>query len=527
MRVRGLMLLGVLDGCGFETQPERSARATSVQEADPDRLALEVGADPEVCDQQCSATATDVTRSFVVTDPDILARFPLRRVLDQLIALAGTTGSTPDTVWQQWWMSQRARTPTDPVQYPFCDDNGSTINSFPITCPRSEYKLGLGDTVESHAPVALVNRFDLAPMDGSHCGEYRIVYALGAPGATANVGGRNFLILEGVLPNPDPGCGLAACLPVAQFWQGLSDEPDVLDRADLLEQFYFDGICGFEPVVTPEHYGLDCVDGSGYGGGCGQIRTNQFVESTWNLREFTLERDCTVPGCELLVQQTTVAQNPHPSLFSSTAPLFPSFEADFLAEVDDLRLLPSPDGVVVISTAISSVYDAGESVVDGAPFGNDYVPDTVFHGSIAAELLVDGFPPTVDSTDVAERATTQSCAGCHQLSTGDDLGNADGSAPNVVWPFSGGFVHIDENSQLSPALLNDFLPHRQSVLEQFLTTTCGAQCLGVDEFIVKDVVVLPEVPRPLVRFRLVDRETYNVLLPGLRRPDTLSGSLVH
>ena len=33
-------------------------------------------------------------------------------------------------------------------------------------------------TTTDFFPVALFNRFDLAPEDGAHCGEYRIVYAM-------------------------------------------------------------------------------------------------------------------------------------------------------------------------------------------------------------------------------------------------------------------------------------------------------------------------------------------------------------
>ncbi len=76
---------------------------------------------------------------------------------------------------------------------------------------------------------------------------------------------------------------------MAEFWQGLSTESDVGVQADLFEQFYFDGSCDLKPVVTPEHDGFQCSDGGGYGGECGQIRTNQFIEREWNLREFTLD----------------------------------------------------------------------------------------------------------------------------------------------------------------------------------------------------------------------------------------------
>jgi hypothetical protein len=45
----------------------------------------------------------------------------------------------------------------------------------------------------------------------------------------------------------------------------------------------------------------------------------------------------------------------------------------------------------------------------------------------------------------------------------------------VVWPQSLGFVQINETSTLSPAILNVFLPQRETVLVNFL----NGQCTGV------------------------------------------------
>lgn len=277
-------------------------------------------------------------------------------------------------------------------------------------------------------------------------------------------------------------------------------------------------------MVLPEHYGLDCRGGGGYGGACGQIRSNQFMDRDWNLREFTLERECTLPGCELIVHQTTVAQNPHPSLFD---PMDPGFEPDFLAQMP--RNLPIPDGVNFISAATDPRYDAGESIASpGAPGENDYVADATFDASINTELGNLGMPPTVDSFDVTERATTQSCGGCHEISNGDDLGNTNGFGANVIWPQSLRFVHIDEASNISPALINEFLPHRQKVMDQFLQTTCGTSCLNVDQFIVKFVEASQELElQPDLRFELVDPIRWEELQPTLPEFDTLSGSLVH
>lgn len=526
MRIGHLVVLLGMVGCNGMEAAETGAPV----EAPLESMALQVGNELEVCDGQCNPIPTDLFRSFVVTDVPVLDRFPLRRVLDQLVGASGAANTSND-LWAQWWSSQRVRTGADPGHHPFCDDNGATINGFPISCPRDESLLER-EPIESHVPVGLFNRFDLAPMDGAHCGEYRIVYALGAreafPVQQASPSplvrsGRNFIIFEGVLPNPSPECGLAGCLPVAEFWQNLTDESDVNVRADLLEQFYFDGICDMKPVVLPEHYGLDCKDGGGYGGECGQIRTNQFIERPWNLREFTLERDCTLPGCELEVNQTTVAQNPHVDLWDSTDPLHPAFKSDMLAQMT--KQMPAFDGVNFISAGTSSQFDAGESFSQpGSITVNDYDADPAFEIDIFNNLL--GLPSTVTEFDIEERMTSQSCGGCHSLSDNDPLGHTQGF-PDVVWPITapGGFVHIDEFSNLSPGLLNHFLPHRQQVMFDFLATTCGNDCFPAAGLVLEKEVVASEVEGDDgdVKFELVPVDQAREQDPT----ETLSGSRVH
>jgi hypothetical protein len=41
-------------------------------------------------------------------------------------------------------------------------------------------------------------------------------------------------------------------------------------------------------------------------------------------------------------------------------------------------------------------------------------------------------------------------------------------APNVNWPMSGDFVHVDERGTLSPALTEQFLPARAAILKDYL-----------------------------------------------------------
>jgi hypothetical protein len=67
---------------------ELSPMSSPPLDSSPASLERALGAELEVCDLECRAEPTDIFSSFVVTDPVILDRFPLRRVLDQLATLA-------------------------------------------------------------------------------------------------------------------------------------------------------------------------------------------------------------------------------------------------------------------------------------------------------------------------------------------------------------------------------------------------------------------------------------------------------
>src|SRR6188768_2002440 len=109
---------------------------------------------------------------------------------------------------------------------------------------------------------------------------------------------RNFIILEGLLPNPKPSCGLEACRPVVDFWQSLAHyditrRAERNARADRLESFCFRGLPGFGPVLEPPHLGMRGRGGA-QGRNGGQIRTTMFIDGAnfpWQLRAFRLVRE--------------------------------------------------------------------------------------------------------------------------------------------------------------------------------------------------------------------------------------------
>ncbi len=475
-----LVGVGLLGACTIQSSP------------DDERVA-------EGQDALCaSSVVINPSRSLFVTDSVALGRFSFNRVMSQIVARGNVGKQSPLSVYQQWWDTQNDASHAKTTG-PHCDDSATTVNGFPIDCPRQEGMLAATDpfvsgSPDSYVPVALVNRIDLSPSSAkaqASCGQYRIVF--GKVSGLTNGGDRDLIIFEAVLRNPHPELGISGCMPVAQMWGDLSGNNDPVSRADALENFYFNGLPGFSPVVDPANYGM--VGQSGYGGPAttGQIRTNQFMPNRpyfnlpplgqqWQLREFKVTRECTGgvdPGpvndkvisppspasCKLVIRQDSVKQNPFGGLFTtSPGPLGAQFQQDFLAQVPDLV----PDDVNGISSAYPEVYSAGQSSEQDS--SNDYrnrlASNPAFQGLITGKLAAIG-RSDLTWQNVADRATTQSCAGCHQLTSNLDVGGG------VIWPSSNGFTQISENGTLSPALTTRFLPHRKLVLETLLN---GSAC---------------------------------------------------
>lgn len=417
--------------------------------------ALELGASEH--ELACPVPAIDAARSLAVTDPTVLAKFRFHRVMNAIMASANATNNSLSTY--RAWMDTFDDC-LDPQGYGVqCPRENelelSTLNPFATTGPR-------------FAPVALTNRFDLAPKSGSNCGEYRIVFAL-----VDSPGDRAFLIFEGRLPNPTPSQGLAGCAPVADFWASLSTDESASSRATKLEQFYFTGLVAegvtFAPVVAAQSYGL-APDGST--AGSGQIRTNMFVDAAnwgeWNLREFRLAKACpATDACELSVQWVKVKNNPANEVFSGTHPNATMFLDEFPSEVAALQ--SSPATAITMSTR--NVYNEFESVSQRT--------DVVYRSFASAPLRsrIQGAitNPALTVDNILDRATTQTCAGCHQLSNNRGLGDG------VIWPSSLGFVHINESGALSSALTQKFLPRRAAVLGDFLQARCDGSPLAPDD----------------------------------------------
>lgn len=421
--------------------------------------ALELGASEHAL--ACPVPAIDAARSLAVTDPTVLAKFRFHRVMNAIMASANATNNSLSTY--RAWMDTFGKC-LDPQGYGMqCPRTGeaalSAINPFATTGPR-------------FVPVALTNRFDLAPTSGANCGEYRIVFAL----VDGSDDDRAFLIFEGRLPNPTPTLGLDGCAPVADLWASLSTDESATSRASKLEQLYFTGLVAggitFAPVVAAQSYGLG-PDGST--NGSGQLRTNMIVTPLvdsepreWNLREFKLGKACpATDACELSVQQVKVKNNPANEVFAGTHPNSTMFLDEFPSEVAALSSQPA----AAITMSPRNVFNEFESVSQRT--------DVVYRNSASAPLRsrIQGAitNPALTVDNILDRATTQTCAGCHWVSNNRGLGDG------VTWPSSLGFVHIDESGTLSSALTQAFLPRRAAVLSGFLQARCNGSPLAPDD----------------------------------------------
>lgn len=164
-------------------------------------------------------------------------------------------------------------------------------------------------------PLALFNRFDLAPNNWANCGEHRIIY-----GREPGVGGpaRFLLIFEAMVPNPNPAAGADGCKPVAEFWANLS-EPGLSETelARRLSAFYYEGKTS--PSLTAPNLLTPVVDYRNYGGdgGRGQVRANAFNPPPWQLREWLTQRtfNATPGSLPLTFVPVSVKDNPLAELY--------------------------------------------------------------------------------------------------------------------------------------------------------------------------------------------------------------------
>lgn len=418
----------------------------------------------------------DVRRSLAITDQPILVNFTLQRVLGQLIATSGVSGLTPTALFQQWWDTQNPPPGSGPdAGAPHCT---GTLNGYPYACRPSPAE-GSQATCDPFAanspcayiPVGLFMRFDLAPEDGSHCGEYRVIFAKASGHDTAGAQNRSFLIFEASMPNPHLNQGLRGCEKFVRAWAELSDDNSITSRRDKLDDWYFDGYQEFAPIIQYANFGDNPAL-------AGQIRTNQFVQPDeprmWNLREFKLQKQCT-GSCSLRFMPVTDKVNPFGPLFdgASTDPNAAGFQAELVSQV--ARLATTNPNAIGMKT--SDVYNSGQSLATSLSTETNYAANfgagtNAFGTALQGALTAAG--SSLQPIHIVRRAQVTACAGCHRFSNGADLGGT------LIWPSSLGFTHISEKDsdletisgvtrfKISDALTTLLLPHRKQVVENFL-----------------------------------------------------------
>ena len=508
------------------------------QKSEPSQRALEVaesrsGLDP--CDP------VEINRSLVVHDQATItaADFTFTRTIEAIRTTSGGAATTNAALAQTLTSGLLNTVFPQP-------ESGLPI---PVNQRSAEASLTGAGLLTQMRPIALFNRFDLAPADGAHCGEYRIVYGR-YPNSTLN---RFLLIFEAVLPNPNPGMGLEGCRPVAEFWHGLSDPAlGPAQRAAALANFYFVGLPGFSAVVTHANYGVPL----------GQVRSNMFMQQPWQLREwrtsfnvsgqpvFTPDTDKDNPLAQLYNEGSF---NPNPGLFASEQL---AFRNDFLAvRFENLTLAereafeagtPNPTGcnlVNSIGAEFLNRFNEFQSDSQGLQDDPTNLASNGFRNAITAAIGAEPALGGLTQAHILNRAGAVTCGGCHEFSRNRAI------APGTVWPgpVPSGFVHVDETGgssntnvppavvPLSPALNNCFLPARRAILETFVCQQpqpdAGVPDTGSEPDAGQDAGVQPDAgPQqcdaytPCGPYEVCDFDLYNVCGasgPGvcLPRPD--------
>ena len=406
----------------------------------------------------------DISRSLVITDPAILSAFDFQRVLQALIDRGAATSTTPLSLYRQWFDTQNPKAGLAVADAPHCDDfltdGKPSFNGFPRLCPTPEGILATTDPFAAHdyTPIGVINRFDLTPVDGSNCGQYRIIYAKTTNAADAKL----HIIFEPTLRNPNPSAGAAGCRAVAQFWADLSNVASADEWRTQIEKFFFDGIAGFDPVLLPGRFAQ----------GVGDIRTVQNAQSAPRFYQFNLQQD----GARLLVVPGLLANMPYGPLFNAATPL-PSgadFRQFFVSQVQTLAVKDTngffeniPDKYLMTESAqdasavtFGGVFSFGAGL--GTPEGQ------AFQTALTAELQRIG--STLSAFQVMSRADFQNCHGCHFGGTVGPVHVGEGVMFPLAMPNN---THVDEtmdggNFAISTALRDVFAPNRAKILTDFL-----------------------------------------------------------
>ena len=406
--------------------------------------------------------ALDASRSLLVTDKAILAQFTMQDVLQKILDDSFDQSQTPADIIVD--LANQRQSCDDFNGFPqqdnsntpdFCSDAGTALDIFEA---NNNIELSY------YQPIALLNRFDLAPADGANCGEYRIAFA----GNNIFEPRVNFFIFEAKMPNPNPQLGLEACRPIVDYWERLTHERDVNVRAAALYAFYFEGVEGFDPAIQADHF-------LGSNNGSGSLRLNARVDQTsnWVFMQFHNEtaENC-APTCTFNMRQAPLENVPFPELAGDVAG-FPEAQAFQGAVIASLQ---TPGQQLLADTISSLSIGLPESVYLGRQHSPltpaESVADFASANFVAAiQDQLDTVGSFLTPENVLNRVHTLSCGGCHNQHT-DTLG-----APLVLETATQlvEFLSINEEAgpdgqrfTVKPAMLDVFLPEREAIILGFL-----------------------------------------------------------
>jgi hypothetical protein len=363
----------------------------------------------------------------------------------------------------------------------FINPNGNTtvpVQPRPEATEVTTAELLDPDTKKGMHPVALFNRFDLAPFNFENCGEHRIVYMLG-DGTTRTH--RMTLIFEARVKNPHPELAQRGCLPIAQFWKNL-EQKNPADAAKALEAFFYLGDLdgdGTIDLATP------VVDFTNYGFNRGQVRGNLFVTPApnhfkWQLREWHTDLN---PDGSPYFRAEPVKDAPIAELWGDVpAGPLASLRSEFARDLvtANLNRLLAPERASDVGDPVKLVADIGADF--GSQFddfqsvsqGSEDEPAVQISPQLKTQLeaKLNSTPGTRKPTieQILNRAGAVTCGGCHDFSRDKTIGTApDGT--DITWPAPAppGFVHTLENGDLSPALMERFLVFRCRNLDGFIS----------------------------------------------------------
>jgi hypothetical protein len=394
------------------------------------------------------------------------------------------------TVWHDNLFKTMARQETFPGEPgPFCNSGGvfpHLVNGFIVGC--AGIASPLVGRLAQWKPLAVSNRFDLAPAGGENCGEARASFFM--PPGVVTAPARAFMIFEAVVPNPQPNLGLDGCRAVQNFWQSLGSIADPAARGVKLTQAFLTGepgltAAGVKPFFTFENFGEHK----------GRVRTETFgvagVVPGWDFREFRINAD----GSAL---HMPVAQS-----FAVTA--FASSDHPKAAQCRQ-ELLNTLGTLTPASPNLNFLgLDVSPTCFDGASgnFGNR--PEELvalgvqpeFTAALQARAAVLAPAANLSAVQIAARVSFGgTCIGCHfrqdqaaqrNLGQGlvlpvvtpvgaESLDDVDFTMVNNLRqePCAASGPDAAQNCfKLSPTLGAIFLPHRKSVLESYLNTPAG------------------------------------------------------